>query len=54
MKINEAWHRAHPMPPRASIEQRIEWHTAHVEQCGYREVPPGVAAEIRRRAKRSS
>jgi hypothetical protein len=32
--MNKAWHTAHPMPEKASIEQRIAWH-------------PGVYAALR-------
>jgi len=34
--INREWHEAHPMPPRATDEQRGQWHSEHVEACGCR------------------
>ncbi|MEX0853915.1 MAG: hypothetical protein WD036_11635 [Bauldia sp.] len=37
-KINAAWHRAHPMPKTATLDQRIAWHIAHAQACGCREI----------------
>ena len=33
-KLNRRWHAAHRMPARATLEQRIAWHTAHARHCG--------------------
>jgi hypothetical protein len=37
------------MPPRASFEQRAQWHLEHREACGCREIPAKLAAEMRER-----
>lgn len=50
-KQNEAWHRRHPMPERASLEQRIAWHQAHAKACACREIPRSLRAELARRHK---
>jgi len=37
--LNKQWHDAHPMPQRATLEQRIAWHREHEEHCACRPVP---------------
>lgn len=49
MKINKEWHLAHPMPKKATLEQRIEWHLEHHKNCHCREIPPRLVEEIKRR-----
>ena len=53
MKINEGWHRAHPIPKNPSMEARIRWHVAHAEACGCRPIPEGVKREIANRRSRA-
>jgi hypothetical protein len=48
-KINAEWHRAHPMPPRATMDQRVDWHLAHLKACRCRRVPEGIVKELERR-----
>jgi hypothetical protein len=48
-KVNATWHGRHPMPPKATLEQRITWHLAHAKACGCREIPKTVLAELRAR-----
>ena len=36
--INAVWHEAHPMPARATLDQRVEWHVAHAKACGCRAI----------------
>jgi hypothetical protein len=54
--LNATWHRRHPMPAGATIEQRVAWHEAHVHHCGCRPMPAhlvDVARRLRRlRARR--
>ncbi len=45
-KTNKAWHEQNPMPPRATAQQRIDWHVAHAANCTCRSIPPGVLALI--------
>jgi hypothetical protein len=49
MPINAVWHKAHPMPPKASLEQRIKWHMEHRQECACREIPAKLLAEIKKR-----
>lgn len=49
MKINKAWHLAHPMPKNATLDQRVEWHIAHRKACRCRELPESIVKELRRR-----
>ena len=50
MPMNAAWHRKHPMPPKASVAQRVAWHVAHAKACGCRPMP----ATVRRALEGSS
>ena len=47
MPINKAWHAAHPLPPRATFEQRAAWHLEHAEVCGCRPIPARLAEALR-------
>jgi hypothetical protein len=50
MSINKEWHLAHPMPPRATIEQRIHWHVEHLKNCGCRtDIPLKLRQEMKKR-----
>jgi hypothetical protein len=49
-RVNRDWHAAHPMPPRATWEQRVAWHREHAAACGCRQPPPDIAAELARTA----
>jgi hypothetical protein len=49
-KINAAWHKAHKMPARATLDQRVEWHLAHLAACGCRtDLPESIRSELKRR-----
>jgi hypothetical protein len=47
--MNARWHAVHPMPPRATLDQRVTWHVAHAKACGCRPLPASVIAELTRR-----
>jgi hypothetical protein len=51
--VNPAWHKRHPMPKNATLEQRIRWHHAHAKACGCRALPATVrkANAAQRRAR---
>jgi len=49
--MNGAWHSKHPMPKRPTLAQRVDWHLAHAQACGCREIPKTVLAELRRRGQ---
>ncbi len=51
MALNKAWHRDHPMPPKATREQRIEWHAAHATACGCRAIPESIRPDVEKRLK---
>ena len=46
MTMNKAWHRAHPMPARATRAQRLAWHEAHAKACGCRPIPAGLQRQL--------
>ena len=48
-KINEPWHRAHPMPGRAKADQRLDWHRDHAAHCGCRPIPRSVRDLLKQR-----
>jgi hypothetical protein len=38
------------MPARATLDQRVAWHLAHLEACGCRkDLPKSIAAELKQR-----
>ncbi|HEX2899849.1 MAG TPA: hypothetical protein VHS96_09035 [Bacteroidia bacterium] len=49
MKLNADWHRQHPMPLHANLDQRIAWHLAHVQACACRQIPAKLMAEMKQR-----
>jgi hypothetical protein len=48
-KLNAEWHLKNKMPEKATVEQRIEWHLTHVENCGCRPIPEKLMEEIKKR-----
>jgi hypothetical protein len=48
-KINRWRYQAHPMPEKATEDQRIAWHTEHAKHCRCRKIEGGVAEMFRRR-----
>jgi hypothetical protein len=48
--INAAWHKANLMPKKATLEQRVDWHLAHLKACGCRkDLPTSIVTELKRR-----
>ena len=45
-KINKEWHEAHPMPEKATITQRIEWHLEHLKNCNCRPMPEKLKTQM--------
>jgi hypothetical protein len=48
-KLNASWHEAHPMPPKATLDDRVRWHRAHAAACGCREMPESIRTELSKR-----
>ena len=46
MTFNAEWHHTHPMPPKATFEERVTWHSEHARECGCRKPPPDIAAVL--------
>jgi hypothetical protein len=42
--MNKLWHEQNKMPPKATLDQRIQWHSAHQIYCACREVPKNLIA----------
>lgn len=40
--MNKVWHETNKMPPRATLQQKIDWHKNHKEHCACREVPKSL------------
>jgi hypothetical protein len=49
MKINAKWHLTNKMPKNPTLEQRIEWHVEHAENCGCRPLHGKILEEIKKR-----
>jgi hypothetical protein len=47
--MNAEWHKAHRMPASPTLEQRMAWHAEHIKHCDCREIPPKLAAEMKKR-----
>jgi len=53
--INAAWHKSNRMPPRATLDQRVTWHLAHLRACPCRpDLPATIIAELKRRGAKVS
>jgi hypothetical protein len=39
-KINARWHKKNKMPKNATLQERINWHKAHLKHCGCRKDVP--------------
>jgi hypothetical protein len=48
-KLNADWHRAHRMPEKATMEQRVQWHREHAQHCACRPTPASVLAAMQDR-----
>jgi hypothetical protein len=46
MAINREWHEQNPMPPKATLAQRIRWHVEHAKHCDCRPMPESIADAI--------
>lgn len=51
MALNREWHRDNRMPPRATREQRIQWHVAHAKACTCRPVPDSIRLDVEKLLK---
>ncbi|MBM3294664.1 MAG: hypothetical protein FJY82_09075 [Candidatus Aminicenantes bacterium] len=49
--INADWHRAHPMPARPTLAERMAWHREHAQACACRPIPEKIKAEMAIRPK---
>jgi hypothetical protein len=45
--MNKPWHEQNKMPPKATLEQRVQWHREHQKHCACREVPKSLSAQIK-------
>ena len=46
--MNAEWHRLHAMPKRATVAQRLAWHTEHQRFCGCRPMPANLQRLLHR------
>jgi hypothetical protein len=45
-KLNAKWHKEHPMPKKATMEQRVAWHKEHAKVCACHPIPASVLSVI--------
>src|SRR5512145_3139423 len=45
-RLNAPWHRAHRMPPNATLPQRLAWPQAHELHCACRPMPANLRAML--------
>lgn len=48
-KLNREWHLTHKMPRNATLEERLNWHAMHAENCRCREMPDSIRLELEAR-----
>jgi hypothetical protein len=49
-RINVTWHESHKMPPKATLDQRVDWHLEHLQECRCRtDLPASIELELERR-----
>jgi len=53
-RLNREWHAQNRMPPKATLEQRIQWHKEHLKHCACREELPKSVAPYIKAGKQSS
>ncbi|HZY95032.1 MAG TPA: hypothetical protein VFE98_09305 [Candidatus Bathyarchaeia archaeon] len=46
--VNEEWHTRNGIQKNPSLDQRIDWHLRHQENCECRPIPRGIKAEIKK------
>ncbi len=51
MTLNREWHRDHPMPAKATPEQKHAWHLEHALACGCRKPSDEIRRELERLGK---
>jgi hypothetical protein len=51
--LNREWHLANRMPKNPTIEQRLHWHIEHAKNCGCREMPEKLKAEMKKMEAKS-
>jgi len=44
--MNKTWHTENKMPPKATLEQRIQWHREHQVHCACREAPRSLLESV--------
>ena len=44
--MNKLWHAENKMPPKATLEQRIQWHKDHQKHCACRKIPKSISPHI--------
>jgi hypothetical protein len=45
--MNKQWHTENKMPPKATLEQRIQWHREHQLHCTCREAPKSLSSFLK-------
>ena len=49
MKINKEWHLSNKMPKNPTLDQRIQWHLEHAQNCQCRPLDGKILEEIKKR-----
>jgi hypothetical protein len=45
--MNKAWHEKNKMPEKATLQDRIHWHTEHAKHCKCRPIPRELLAKMK-------
>jgi hypothetical protein len=49
MKLNKEWHEKNRMPKNPTLDERIQWHVKHQQNCECREMPESIKVAIAKR-----
>lgn len=48
-RINKEWHLANKMPKNPTLDQRVQWHVEHAQNCKCRKLEGKILEEIQKR-----
>jgi hypothetical protein len=53
-KMNKEWHAKNRMPKNPTLEQRMDWHIRHAQNCNCRKMPEKLRAEMKKYKSKNS
>jgi hypothetical protein len=47
--MNKEWHSKNPMPAKATLDQRVDWHKEHQKHCACRQAPKSLLPYLKKK-----